>query len=64
MKIVKKYDSPVMAEIDRTRLQDAGIGAVVLNQNVNCYVAPAGGLVSVELAVADEDYAQARAILL
>jgi len=53
-----------MAEIDRTKLQDAGIEAMVLNQNVNYYIAPAGGLVSVELVVADEDYPQARTILL
>lgn len=63
MKTVKKYTSPVMAEIDRTRLLDEGINAMVLNQNVNCYVAPAGGLVCVELVVSDEDYGQAAALL-
>jgi len=64
MKTVKKYDSAVMAELDRTVLEDAGITATVLNGNATCYVAPlSGGLISVELAVADEDYDDAVAIL-
>lgn len=53
-----------MAEIDRTILADNGIESVVLNGNATCYVAPlAGGLISVELAVADEDFEKASGIL-
>lgn len=64
MKIVKRYDSAPMAELDRTILADNGIDAVVLNGNVTCYIAPVvGGLVSVELAVADEDYEKASSII-
>jgi len=64
MKVVKRYDSSAMAELDRTLLSDNGIEAVVLNENATCYIAPlAGGLVSVELAVADEDEQRASEIL-
>lgn len=64
MKTVKRYDSAAMAELDRTVLADQGIESVILNGNATCYIAPlAGGLVSVELAVADEDEEKAQEIL-
>jgi len=64
MKVVKSYYSVPMAELDRTVLADNGIEAAVLNSNATCYIAPfSGGLVSIDLAVADEDWDRASEIL-
>jgi len=64
MKTVKRYISAAMAELDRTVLADHGIESVVLNENASCYIPPyAGGPVSIDLAVADEDEERAVEIL-
>lgn len=64
MKVVRKYTDPVMANIDRSALEAAGIMARVLNENVSLYAGmPNTGLLSIQLVVNDEDFQEASAIL-
>ncbi len=65
MKLVKRYTSAFSANLAKGMLENEGIPAAVLNQNVNYSVGPVNtDLLSVELVVINnEDYQKALELI-
>lgn len=64
MKIVKKYTDTFSANIAKGMLESAGIEAYVLNQNVGIITGVINNdLISIDLAVSDEDFDRANELL-
>lgn len=57
-----RFDSRIQADLARLALEFEGIGAVMVDAEVNSFFG-AGGLVPVRLMVLDEDHADAVAVL-
>lgn len=64
MKVVGKYTTPFSANIAKGMLENAGIEAQVLNENI-LFIAGVTNddLLSIELVVRDEDYLEAKKLL-
>lgn len=63
MKTVGKYATSFEANLIKGFLENEGIQATVLNENIN-YVLPATNVAtSIEVAVSDEDYDRAKKII-
>ena len=60
MKTVEKYTDLFSANLAKGMLENAGIHAVILNQNTPLWAGICNtDLLSIELAVSDEDYSEA-----
>lgn len=57
-----RFPTRVEADLARLNLEAEGIGAVLLDDQMNNFFG-GGGLISVRLMVLDEDYADARELL-
>lgn len=64
MKVVKTYSSPFKAELDKSLLENYGIFASVLDQNINMIAGMYNSdLLGIRLVVDDADYGRALDIL-
>lgn len=64
MKVVRKYNNAFSANIGKGILEEAGIPAYILNENLGYTTAAVNtDLLSIELVVADELYEEAVKIL-
>lgn len=63
MKAVRKYTDTFSASLAKGMLENHGIRAWVLNGHINFVSMTNTDLLSVELAVADEDYSEACRLL-
>ena len=60
MKVVEKYTSLFSANLAKGMLENSGIQAVILNENTPLWAGMCNtDLLSIELAVKDEDYSEA-----
>lgn len=60
MKVVKKYTDLFSANVAKGMLENAGITAVILNENTPVWAGVCNSdLLGIELAVSDEDYSEA-----
>lgn len=64
MKVVEKYTSVFSANLAKGMLENNGIQAQVLNQNIAFITGAINtDLISIELVVDDSDYAEAKRLL-
>ncbi len=64
MRVVEKYTSVFSANLAKGLLESHGINAMVLNENLSVITGVMNtDLISVELAVSDEDYSRASKLL-
>lgn len=64
MKVVERYRDSFSANIAKGMLENEGIPAQVLNEHIQMVAGIANGdLLSIELAVRDEDYLEAKRLL-
>ncbi len=64
MKVLKKYDNAFSANLAKGLLEESGIHAYVLNENLAFSTGAVNtDLLSVELVVEDGDYVTAKALL-
>lgn len=64
MKIVGKYDNSFSANLAKNLLEEEGIKAFILNENINYSIGPTNtDLLSIELVVEDCDYERSIKVL-
>ncbi len=64
MKVLKKYDNSFSARLAQGMLEDSGIKAFILNENLAYSTAAINtDLLSIELVVDEEDYDEAKRLL-